>query len=222
MGAEAIGDGRYSVSTIIDAWRRGRENGFVRSMMPIPLRDLEEEEVYTVMGNLVMSMSGYVLGKAEKTKIIDKSPSYTWRKTGLREIKESIPGATYIHLVRDFRSVWVSIVRMKTFMANPLGDDVNAFCDHILGIYSNIDAIFKQGLPVIGYEDMCSDFETTMNYAMDIIGVPLVDAEVLLGGDRLSGDRNVDSSNWEFVPKDDIRIITKKLAPLLTRFGYEV
>ncbi len=227
-GKCSTGPGRCSLGTIYNRWKEGASSSFSRSLLPLPLTALNEDQVLRLVGDTVLRMTEQALQNIridgdfkpeEKTRLVDKSPSYLWRRGTIECLAGALPNATRFRLVRDLRSVYVSYLTKMPDFLQTIEDEsgVEGFCKAVRLVQEDLDRVFPD-LPVVRYEDIRDNFDTTMTTLMRLLSLDETDPALLV----VPGQTNhADSDNWRrFLSRRDIEIFDHELHDILERYGY--
>lgn len=213
--AEAVGPGRYSLYHLSQAWMN-RGSGIVAR----PIALLSEDDIVQVMHDHIMDICSRALVRSGRRVMVGKSPSHMLSVSSQRLSHIVVPGATRIHLVRDFRSVWLSYKgTFPEYWLTQLG--VEGFCDTMSTVYESFDELCGIGpIPTFRYEDLKADPVGTLDGMLSAIGVDHSDEVVgKLAG--VVGNRIGRFDRWSEAGDLDVDIVSERLGPLLVRYGYE-
>lgn len=214
--AEACGPGRYSVYHIVQAWMN-RDSG----VAAVPFQFLDEASFIQVVHDHIVDICSRALVASGRKVLVSKSPAHTLSVESQRLAYLVLPGATRIHLVRDFRAVWLSYKdRFPTYWVVERG--VEAFCDIIEATYVSLDEMMGiVDFPTFRYEDLKSD-PSRFRDLLAIIGVDSSDRMVGALSEYVRDNIKVGRfDSWKSSGDPDIEVVTSRLGGLLVRYGYE-
>lgn len=182
---------------------------------PLPIKLLSVEEIEDVIINHASYLIGKVLEKEKKEVFIDKSPSYLLGRK-VYKLKEWFPDAVFIHLLRDFRSVWFSYkYKFPGYFLIEKG--VEYFCSIIKEAYDGKNKELMMNIPYVKYENFQSDFENEIKKVTEIIGLNF--EKEIINYNNLN--KHGIYTSWATETKREIEYINKELKHLLKRFNYE-
>ena len=211
---EATGPERYGVNQIVLAWIN-RHTG----VTPIPLSLLSRDELAEVIHDHVIDICSRALATSGARVMVDKSPAHMLSVASQDLIHNLIPKATMIHLVRDFRAVWLSFkARFPDYWLVRSG--VSGFCDTVSAAYDSMDRITGVlAMPTFRYEDIKAD-PSRISGILSAIGVdssPEIVSSLVYKADLRRGSFD----GWTAGDDPDVQVVSERLWHLLTRYGYE-